>query len=174
MPTQHTITLYRFAELPTEKAKQAARDWFRAVCIDDMWYDAVYMDAKNVGADIVSFDCSRSDCCEIVFTNGVFYTANTIKAEHGSTCDTYKAAIAYIEAMAALPDTGGDDEDAESRNAQAGDAIEAKFKAALESAYLKMLRDELEHVNSDEYIEEGICANEYTFFESGKRCEVQS
>lgn len=171
MPTQHTITLYEFDELPNEKAKQKARDWWRESSMNDDWYESVYEDAKQAGLKITAFDTYRGDSCDIEFTDGAFNCANTIKAEHGKDCASYKAAIAYITAMDALPDTGSDDAEAESRNAQAGDELETEFLKALSRAYLQMLRDQLEDVQSDAYIDDCLTGNEYTFLVTGKRFE---
>jgi hypothetical protein len=44
-----------------------------------------------------------------------------------------------------------------------------EFKYALLEEYLSMLRREVDYMQSTEYIEEGIRANEYEFTEDGKR-----
>lgn len=43
-----TRTLYHYDELPTDKAKEKARDWFRTDYPDYDWWD--YDDAKQIGA----------------------------------------------------------------------------------------------------------------------------
>lgn len=171
MPTQHTITLYTFEELPNQKAKDNARDWWRKIAINDDWYRVIEEDAEQVGIKINSFDTDRGNCCNIEFIDGAFNTVNLIKEKHGEECDTYKAALLYEKAKDALPEAKTEDE--ESRNAEAMDALETEFKKALERSYLKMLREELEYVESEEYIDETLKANEYTFLETGKRFEVR-
>lgn len=167
MPKDITTTVYTFDELKDEKAKAAARDWLRECVMSDNWWAQVYEMAKRDGVNITGFDLYRKDDCTLEFTDGAFNVANIIKKEHGATCDTYKAAIAYIEAITALPDTGNDEE--ESRNAQAGDEIEAAFLKALSRAYFKMLRDEAEDMESDAYLDDCLTGNEYTFTATGKR-----
>jgi len=168
MSITKTITLYTFNEL-SDKAKDKARDWWRDLSINDAWYESVYEDAEQVGLKITAFDIDRGNHCDIEFIDGAFNACNLILAQHGHHTDTYKAAQKYNLAMTALPDTGTDDMEAESRNAEAADAIEQEFKLDLENAYLATLRNEYEYINSDEYIDDVLEANEYTFEEDGTR-----
>lgn len=45
---QETVTVYRFDELPDDRAKERARDWYRQNCLDDDWWDADYEDFREV------------------------------------------------------------------------------------------------------------------------------
>lgn len=47
-----TITLYQFNELPTEAAKENAREWYRQHCVwQDSWdWEAVYEDADQIAS----------------------------------------------------------------------------------------------------------------------------
>lgn len=45
---QETITVYAFNELPNDRAKEKARDWYRQICLDDEWWDADYEDFRNI------------------------------------------------------------------------------------------------------------------------------
>ena len=47
MPRQETITLYQFSEL-SDRAKETARDWWRAGGLDYDWWDAVYDDFTTI------------------------------------------------------------------------------------------------------------------------------
>lgn len=160
MPITKTITLYEYHELPTEKAKEAARNWWIEGDYD--WYESVYEDAEQAGIKIKSFDIEREQDIEIEFIDGAFNTAVTIRADHGETCDTYKAMLAYETAMDALPDK-------DNRNADAIDAIEAEFLKALGQCYLRSLREQLDYSHSEEAIAETLNSNAYTFTETGKR-----
>lgn len=172
MPTQHTITLYQFAELPTETAKNVARDWFRECSYNDDWYSAIYEDAANVHLKITAFDIGRGQRIEGEFTDSAEIAAKAILENHGPECDTFKTATAYLTALKALEDTLPADADYTVRDAEGFDAIEGEFLKSLLADYAKQLRDESEYIDSDEYIDEGICANEYTFLITGKRFEA--
>lgn len=169
MPTRHTITLYQFAELPTEKAKDTARQWFRECPYNDDWYSAIYEDAANVHLKITGFDIGRGQKVYGEFTDSAENAATAILKDHGPDCDTFKTATAYLAELKALEDTLPVDAEYTVRDAEGFDAIEGEFLKSLLQDYWKQLRDESEYVDSDEYIEGGIIANEYTFLESGKR-----
>lgn len=166
MPITKTITLYTFGELPTAKAKEAARAWYRAIDLD--WPESVYDDAKDAGLKITEFDIDRASTCTIKFTAGALHCMNTILNDHGKETVTYKAAQAYEAALDALPEQVTNLEE-ESDLCEAADVAESDFVKALEKAYLWSLRNEYEYHNSDEYIDETLIANEYTFRENGDR-----
>jgi hypothetical protein len=163
MPKIIQTTVYEYAEL-NDKAKQAARDWLLSCEDDQDACDIVKEDAERVG---FTLEPGRGHF-EGTFADGAFNAACKIRNEHGPDCDTYKAAIAYEAAIDALPEQITNLEE-ESRNAEAGDVIEEEFRTALEKAYLKMLDAERLYRASDEYLAEGLEANEYTFTENGKR-----
>ena len=168
MPITKTITLYTFDELPTEKAKNKARDWWREC--DYGRYDGVYEDAAQAGIKITGFNIDPGSSCDIEFLDGAFNCAVAVRANHGETCDTYKAAVAY---EAACDDVNTEAEkrgdQGEARRAETLDAVEEEFKQALEKAYLEMLRDEYEDRQSDEYLDDVLRCNDYTFTETGER-----
>jgi hypothetical protein len=45
---QETITVYSFDELPTDKAKERARDWWKKAASDDEFWDFVYEDCAEI------------------------------------------------------------------------------------------------------------------------------
>ena len=146
--------LFSFEELEDE-AKEKARDWYREQggLLDYEWWDCLYEDAKNIGVKITAFDLSRSTikgellqsptkiCCAII-------------EQHGATCDTYKLAQRYFK----------------SKHEHKTDTREEFLQQILEE-YLSMLRKEVEHLESDESVDETLCANDYAFDEQGKRVE---
>lgn len=177
MPTTYTktITLYQFDEL-TYAAKEKARDWWRECGIDDDWHECVDEDAANVGIKITGFDCGRGNSITGDFDTMAVAVANKIIAGHGKDCDTFKTATAFIaermKLVADAPRNPDDHEDEFTDEAALDDAIndlETEFKRAILEDYLSMLRRELEYQQSDEYIDETIRGNEYTFDENGKR-----
>lgn len=60
MPRTIELMLYNYDELPNEKAKSVARDWYREVSQQDVWWDAVYEDvvicAEKLGIQIDSHE----------------------------------------------------------------------------------------------------------------------
>jgi hypothetical protein len=145
-----TVKLYQYDELG-ESAKEKARDWFARGLFDYDWWDFTYEDAERIGLKITSFDCDRGTIGgELQDTvNGI---ATRIRKEHGKSCGTYKLALTIDRRK------NNDDED-----------TMHEFKYALLEEYLSMLRREVDYMQSTEYIEEGIRANEYEFTEDGKR-----
>lgn len=62
-----TITLYTYDELPTEKAKERARDWALEFALLDDWWECTYDDAICIGLNIISFDLDRNRHAKGVF-----------------------------------------------------------------------------------------------------------
>lgn len=170
MPREITTTVYTYAELPTEVAKQRARNWWDKGNHD--WYESVYEDAAQAGIKIKQFDlyCKK---ISLELINGDTTTAEYIFENHGKDCETYKAAQkwdAAIDALPDLPEEGSERYNEMERELCEGrDVIDAQFTEDLGKAYLKMLADELEHSQSEEAIAEALNANEYTFTADGRR-----
>jgi hypothetical protein len=146
-----TRTLYQFDELPTEKAKDKARDWFREGMFNYGWWDHIYEDAKNIGLEITSFDdynisgelkVSVTECCSRIIAN------------HGKLCTTYRLAEWFFKNKA---DNKGKPYFLED------------FKREILGLYKIMLKEEIEYMESNESVDENIRANEYEFTEDGKR-----
>ena len=174
MPKTIETIVYTYDELPTEKAKEAARDWWIEGNYD--WYNSVYEDAEQAGIKIKGFDLGCGQDIKLACVVSDTETAEYILANHGETCDTFKAAKAWENAIDALPEMPADFDchnqahvELEAELCAARDAIESKFIADLEKAYFKMLRDEYEYSQSEEAVSETLMANEYTFTETGKR-----
>lgn len=58
MPTYKTITLYQYDELPSDSAKEKARNWYREGGLDYEWYDYLFEefteDMSKEGIDILT------------------------------------------------------------------------------------------------------------------------
>lgn len=162
-----TITLYTFDELPSEEAKQKARDWFLSGGDESTFaYEHIKDDAERIGLKI---EClSRHRANEGEFIDGAFNCMNKILEEHGATCETYKTAQKYKAAWDDVPDQTTNLEE-ESRNAEMLDAIEHEFLCGLLEDYRIMWERETEYQSSDEGVDETLQANDYTFTETGKR-----
>lgn len=166
MPVQKTITLYTYDELPTEKAKDIARNWWRECYDASDAMDMVKEDARQIGLTIESLGCNRGNLGE--FADGAFNCANKIISDHGKDCATYKTAAKYQAAWDDVPDQITNLEE-ESRNAESIDAIEGEFLSDLLEDYRVMMEQEIEYQNSDEAVNEMLRDNQYTFRENGTR-----
>jgi hypothetical protein len=166
-----TINIYTFDEL-SDKAKDRARDWWRQGALDYDWWDCVYANAERMGLKITSFDTGRS--CEIEgnFIGTPEETAEKILAEDGEGWAGLVAeACAYRKTLAEFMATAEKDEDGElatyALEADRED-IDKEFLYALLQGFLSELRDEAEHLQSDEVADEMLVANDYEFTEDGK------
>lgn len=43
-------TVYKYDELPTDEARERAREWYTQTCRDYEWWDSCYEDARTIGA----------------------------------------------------------------------------------------------------------------------------
>lgn len=169
MPKIVEVTVYTFNEL-NARAKERARNWYRNSADTECQFawEAVKEDAQSVRLELSTYKVigymQPVVTLEGAFIDSAFNCATTILATHGDTCDTYKTAQAFIKQWEALPDTNSH----EARTDDA-DALEADFLAFLLKDYGVMLQKDFEYRESDQYIDDIIIANEYTFTEAGKR-----
>ena len=169
MRTQ-TINIYKYDEL-SDRAKEAARDWWRQGALDYDWWDCIFDDAVGIGLKINEFDAGRSSLITGDFINKPDDTTAKILAEHGEDTPTAAEARYYQKTMAEFMATAEKDEDGELATYALDDeklGSEADFRHALLQQYLTALRNEEEYQLSDEVAEETIRANEYEFWENGK------
>lgn len=148
--------VYTFDEL-NDEAKEKAREWAREFVCDYDWWDCIYEDAKNIGLEITSFDLDRNRHAKGKLLQSAEQVAMNIRKEHGNTCDTYKLATTFSKDLA----------NATSEDAK--DIVREDFERDLLEEYSVMLQCEHEHMYEDEYIDDMILANEYTFTKDGKR-----
>ena len=146
-----TRTIYQYDELPTEAAKQAAREWYARGLFDYDWWDYIYEDANTIGLKITEFDIYRGTI-DGELLHGVNDICKLIKINHGKTGGTYTLAKTM---------------DLRKHNDDNEDTVR-EFKYALLQEYLSMLLKEVEYMESTENIEENIRGNEYEFTEGGK------
>lgn len=79
----------------SDKAKEKARDWFRANQDGAFEWENLTDDAENVGLNIISLRDRYPG--EGSFTNNAQTCAVKILAEHGENCATYKAADNFLQ-----------------------------------------------------------------------------
>jgi hypothetical protein len=144
-------TLYQYDELPTEKAKEKAREWYCEWALDYYWWEFIYEDAKTIGLAINTFDCYRHTI-EGKLTDTVNDVCSMIIKAHGKSCGTYKLAKSI-----------------DRRKSNDQDEIIREFKHALLEEYLVLLNNEADYRTSDAGIEEYIKAKEYEFTVDGER-----
>lgn len=175
MTTTLEVTLYQYDELPTEKAKEKARQWYsEANDLSYLWED-IKRDANTVHLKIISLDQHRANKGE--FITSAPECAETILNEHGQNCETYKTAKAYLAELAELGDRPSDswqegsdvDEPNDSYWEDAREDLDKKFLQSLLSDYFYMLQRNEEYASSEESVSDNILANEYTFLENGTR-----
>jgi hypothetical protein len=159
-----TRTIYKFEEL-SDKAKDKAREWYRVAAAYDEWWDCIYADAKTIGLKITSFDLDRSRHAKGELVETPVTVARLIIENHGESCETHKTAREYQEIVAAINERATEDDDLIEELEQARD----EFKRSLLEDYSIMLRKEYEYLQSDEYVDETIEANDYEFTEKGER-----
>lgn len=173
--TKHNVTIevMTFDEL-SEKAKEKARNWYRDSSYDDATFawEHIQEDAKAVWLELKSFDTDSASFVRDMkgdFINGAYSCAQLIKAEHGENCDTYKSAALFLldnEKINQKYPNANNDSCAEFEEEK--ETIERFLLNNLLKDYSVMLQAELWHMSSDEYIDDTIIANEYTFTEDGK------
>lgn len=168
-----TVKLYKLDELPTEKAKEKARQWYREAVGYDQWWDYVYEDAEQVGLKITEFEIDRGRYAKGKFIDDALHCAGLIIKNHGEKCETYTTAKAFLKERdeivnAAEKDENGDYVDEHELYGKL-DECEAEFLRAILEDYAVMLDKEYEYLNSDEHVDEDILGNEYEFTENGKR-----
>lgn len=148
------IDLYEFNELSAE-AQEKALSELSEINVDYDWWLGVYQDASHFGLIIHEFDVYYNTISGTLETDNI-EACNYIVANHGEQCETYKIAKKFIEEFKTISEN--DLEDLEYENSK-----------ALQMAYLKLLRDECEYLQTKESIIVSIEANEYLFTVSGKR-----
>lgn len=155
------LKLYKFIEL-SEKSKDVARDWYRQGSDDSSWaFDQIKNDAEHVGLKIQSLDTHRHNEGEFITTP--LACCEAILKEHGNTCETYRTAERYIEAirLASFHDTEDCITEIDENNVH-------EFLYALLEDYRVNLEKEQEYQNSNDFVDENIIANDYEFSEDGK------
>ena len=154
-----TRTVYQYDEL-TDKAKSKARDWYLNCSDGDSWWNPVYEDAKMVGVRLSGFDIDRKKIYGC-FDDPAKLVAEEIVKNHGSSCATYNTAKCYLESLEAVQGKADEVEDEEN--------LAQLFLDGILQDYLCMLAREYDYVNSQEYVEETIRANEYEFNIDGSK-----
>lgn len=166
MPNQRIINIYKYDEL-SDKAKEAARNWYAESALDHEWWDSIYEDAAHIGLKITSFDLDRNRHAKGQLKDAEQVAHNIIK-EHGETCETHDIARNYLTRLEAITEKFKDTDDFNEEHENAVQELADELEKELLERYSVMLQNESEYLISDEVIEEGIRANDYEFLETGK------
>lgn len=192
------VTVYQFDELPTEKAKEKAREWFRSLPDDD-WFRPAYEDMKEClslcgfTVDQIFFSGFSSQGDGACFEGGwkaedvkpgklkelapEDKELNRIASRMESLAEKRKSAWMrvkhsghYYHEHCTEFDIGDTTGDFgdEELPGEDVDDIKETSKDAMRWIY-KRLMEEWEYQNADAQVDETIRANEYEFTEDGKR-----
>ena len=175
--------VYLFKELDEQTKEKVIQNNYD-IAIQDDWYHFTKDDLKEVDIELRSFDIDRGSFAEINIDNFLFNTCEKIIKSHGENCDTYKIAERYIkeynsiqERIDSLNDIDGyrytdcEDDDYQDKLTQCDqdlDNLDEEYQKEFSEEVLSMLRQEYEHMTSDEYIIDMFEANEYEFTAKGK------
>jgi hypothetical protein len=162
MPRKIVIEVFRFDEL-SNRAKETARDAFREHNLDYEWWESTYEDAANIGLKLTGFDLGRGDSADGKFTRSAIDVAKAIVKDHGEGCETYKDAVAYIDARQEILKRGKDVDD---EQFLALEDLDEKFLKTMLGDYLDILRKEEEYLQSNESIDELLA--EHEFYKDGR------
>lgn len=156
-----TINIYQFNEL-SEQAKQKAMQWYLEGMDSSFCWEYVCDDAKDIGLVIESLDDHRSNKGH--FAVSATECAAKIMKNHGESCETFKSANEYMEKLLfASRDTENEGYE------ELCEELEKEFLQSLLEDYRIMLNRDIEYQQSEACIAESMQANEYDFFENGKR-----
>lgn len=164
-----TYQLYTFDEL-SDAARQKARDCFLAGGDESTSaFEYVCEDAEQVGLRITELRDRHPGQGD--FIGSAVDTARAIVKEHGPDCETFKTAALFLADIARLNLMEEQAKDDSNDYGAAREECENEFLKSLLEDYRVMLEKEIEYQQSDEVVDENIKANEYTFDETGKRCD---
>jgi hypothetical protein len=157
-----TINIYQYSEL-SEKAKEVARQWYLEGMDNSFCWENTQYDASEIGLIIESLDDHRPN--KGFFVLSASDTANKILVNHGEDCETYKDAKEYLEKVVFIRSSKLDESEMENEL----EMYETNFLNNLLEDYRIMLNRDIEYQQSEACIAESMQANEYDFFENGKR-----
>jgi hypothetical protein len=167
--TENTIeekTEFKFDELSTTARQHAIED-FAAGGIDYDWWEGTYEDAAGVGLEITSFETQYRPSAEGKFNWSEQKSAHAIMAMHGEGCETYKAAVKFLAQSVLMSDEDKQDAEYPDDASESWTELCETFLKDVLDGYAKMLKSEIEYLESYDAAEETIAANDYDFDEAG-------
>ena len=161
--------VYLFKELDEQTKEKAIRNNYD-IAIQDDWYHFTKDDLKEVDIELRSFDIDRGSYAEI-HIDYFFETCEKIIKSHGGNCETYKIAERYIKEYNEIHCHIHDDDAEGDKLMQCDedlDDLDEEYQKEFSEEVLSMLRQEYEHMISEEYIIDMFESNEYEFTAEGK------
>lgn len=169
-----TRTLYKFDKLSTEGQEKAVERLYD-INVGHDWWDCTECELIELGCEgPLYFDLGRGESISFKVPQPE-ETAQKILKDHGETCETFKTAKAYLDALSdqqqiiELADDSTDEGYDDCCDAEAAiEELNDEFTSELQGDYLQILRSEYEYLTSEEAIIETIYANDYEFTEGGE------
>jgi len=165
-----TFTAYKFDELTKEQQAKAIQN-YHDINTDHDWWESVYYDLETISVTCDGFNTDRGSYCKLKFNTAPQEVAQNILVSHGTQCDTYKAAQAFLANWQPLYNEYLDETSKHYESPEHEDkmtALEDDFLAKLSRCYLIILRAYYNYLTSDEAIRETLIANDYEFTANGK------
>lgn len=149
-------------------AKQRAIEKLCDLNVDCDWWDCTYEDAASIGLEITGFDLGGAQDTDGKFIGSLRGSIQTILADHGESCDTYKVALEFKTKFQVVRATerimGNPDWNDEEIYSDLAD----DYKNALLKCYFKMLTEDYDYLTSETQIIESIEGGEYRFSRDGE------
>ena len=160
MPRKIAVTLYKFDELPTERAKERARDWWRSVGTDLAWNEeskqSIEAFCEQFGIRLLDYQVGPYNPFHYHLSDYDNSNFRCVKLK-GLERENYPTGYCLDADMSIVfYDTFK----------ETGDAKHA-FDCAVIAGF-EGWRQDMEWQCSNEYIDEHLIANGYEFTESGK------
>lgn len=155
------IQAYKFNELDEQTKLQVIEDNLY-INVEHDWWDFTYETLRECGIKVNSFDIGRRQECEIEFSEDCFDVATNIINMFGEKMIMVNYAKNFIKDRNSLAK-----KDWEAFDEQQDNLIH-KFKAELSCEILYWLKQDYEHLTSEQSIYETIEASEYEFTKEGK------
>ena len=170
------IQAYKFNELDEQTKLQVVEDNIY-INVEFDWWDCTYETLRECGIKVNSFDIGRRQECEIEFLDRGYRIATNIVDTFGEAMDIVKGSKNFIKDRDALVKKYGEGNEIDGYSVkmelydefdEEESILEDEFKSELSCEILTWLRQEYEHLTSEQTIIETIEANEYEFTEEGK------
>lgn len=185
MPQEIITKVYTIKELEALGDREAidkAYTWLAECALDCEWWESIYMDAADIGAEIRGFNAYRRTI-DLKLNHDAISVALAIKQMHQEVSDIYKLASDFISKHDEYHGVNGKITliDAAEREGEGmgpyslevlqaeWEEIEQDFTRALGDEFLNLLEQEYNYIQQKEYLYDMAEANEYTFTADGKR-----
>lgn len=142
---QIVTTLYTFDELPQEAKQKALNENYFINTEPTYWWKERLEELEDLGFEVIDFELWRNKL-DITPQIESFGICENIINEHGVHCKTYQIAKKHF-------------------NNEIG---EDEFIEQISDEYLRLMNEEMEHLESEEAIIETFRANDYHFDLNGK------